>query len=110
VTPEEVPAELIELLDLRAGRTHSRTGSVVAALAEILTRYDELRCEHLSRTAAEFYDAADFLDVIGRQMRELYRTGNHSIEYINGWEDAATRLELRAEAMRRGAAAEDGAP
>lgn len=35
--PEEVPQELIGILDRHAGKEHSKTGSVVAALAEILT-------------------------------------------------------------------------
>lgn len=41
--PERIPQELIDILDLRAGRQHSRTGSVVSCLAEILTAYDRLR-------------------------------------------------------------------
>lgn len=41
--PEDVPQELIDILDERAGKTHSRTGSVVACLAEIITRLDEIR-------------------------------------------------------------------
>lgn len=45
MTPEDVPQELIDLLDDRAGKRHSRTGTVVRTLAEILTRYDELRQE-----------------------------------------------------------------
>jgi hypothetical protein len=48
VTADEVPQELVDLLDERAGKTHSRKGSVLATLAEILTRYDELR-ETISR-------------------------------------------------------------
>ena len=43
MTPEEIPAELLAVLDERAGKTHSRTGSVVRCLAEILTAYDELK-------------------------------------------------------------------
>jgi hypothetical protein len=43
VTPDEVPRQLIDILDRRAGRKHSRDGVVVTTLAEILTRYDELR-------------------------------------------------------------------
>lgn len=39
VTAEGVPSELIEILDRTAGKEHSRTGSVVACLAEILTAY-----------------------------------------------------------------------
>jgi hypothetical protein len=45
MTADEVPQELIDLLDERAGRKHSRTGSVVSTLAEILTLYDELKRE-----------------------------------------------------------------
>jgi DNA-binding XRE family transcriptional regulator len=37
MTPEEVPQELIAILDRAAGRQHSRTGPAVACLAEILT-------------------------------------------------------------------------
>jgi hypothetical protein len=43
VTPEEIPQELVDLLDRAAGRAHSRAGSVVRTLAEILTRYDGVR-------------------------------------------------------------------
>jgi hypothetical protein len=43
VKPEEIPAELVAMLDQTAGRTHSRNGRVVTALAAILTRYEELR-------------------------------------------------------------------
>lgn len=43
--PEEIPQELIDILDERAGKKHSRSGVVVRALAEILTRYDELKKE-----------------------------------------------------------------
>ncbi len=39
MTPEMIPAELVEILDARAGKAHSRTGPVLAALAEILTRF-----------------------------------------------------------------------
>jgi len=42
MTPEEVPAELKEILDSRAGRVHSAEGSVMRTLAEILTRYREI--------------------------------------------------------------------
>jgi hypothetical protein len=40
---EEIPQELTDILDRAAGMNHSRTGSVMRALAEILTRYDEIR-------------------------------------------------------------------
>lgn len=48
MTPAEVPSELIEILNQRAGRDHSRTGSVVATLAEILTRYEQLKTRHVT--------------------------------------------------------------
>lgn len=39
---DEVPQELIDILDRRAGKRHSRNGPVVSCLAEILTAYDEM--------------------------------------------------------------------
>jgi hypothetical protein len=50
MTPEEVPGELLEILDARAGKAHNPLGSVVTSLAEILTRYDELRSERFAMT------------------------------------------------------------
>lgn len=43
--PAEVPQELIDILDERAGKKHSREGRVLTTLAEILTKYDELRAK-----------------------------------------------------------------
>lgn len=42
MTPDEVPAELKEILDERAGRMHSAGGVVMTTLAEILTRHREM--------------------------------------------------------------------
>jgi hypothetical protein len=42
MTAEEIPQELIDILDKAAGRKHSRTGSVISCLAEILTKYQEI--------------------------------------------------------------------
>ena len=39
-TADTVPQELLDILDERAGKRHSRTGPVVAALVEILNAYD----------------------------------------------------------------------
>lgn len=39
----EIPQELVDILDDRAGKKHSRTGPVLTTLAEILTKYDELK-------------------------------------------------------------------
>jgi hypothetical protein len=36
ITPENIPQEWLDILDSRAGKAHSRQGSVVACLAEIL--------------------------------------------------------------------------
>ena len=50
MTSGEIPQELVDLLNARAGRAHSRDGSVLTTLAEILTRYDEIRSGHDGRT------------------------------------------------------------
>lgn len=42
MTPAEIPQELKDILDQRAGKVHSQEGRVMAALAEILTRYQEM--------------------------------------------------------------------
>lgn len=43
MTPEEIPQELVDMLDADAGKQHSRAGPVLASLARILTRYEELQ-------------------------------------------------------------------
>lgn len=43
LTPAEIPQDLIDILDARAGKAHNRTGPVVAALAEVLTRWEEIK-------------------------------------------------------------------
>ncbi len=43
MTPDQIPHELIDMLDQAAGRTHNPDGRVLRTLAAILTRYDELR-------------------------------------------------------------------
>jgi hypothetical protein len=42
MAPDEIPQELIDILDKAAGKEHSRQGRVVACLAEILTRYEKM--------------------------------------------------------------------
>jgi hypothetical protein len=51
VTPDEIPQELLDILDRAAGKTHSRTGRVAATLARILTRHDEIRTERADAAA-----------------------------------------------------------
>jgi hypothetical protein len=43
MSPQEIPQELVDLLDERAGKRHSREGRVLITLAELLTRYDEIK-------------------------------------------------------------------
>ena len=42
MTPDQIPAELKQILHDRAGKQHSDDGPVMAALAEILVRHAEL--------------------------------------------------------------------
>lgn len=42
MTPEEIPQELVDLLNQHAGKIHSRTGPVLQSLAIILTRFKEI--------------------------------------------------------------------
>lgn len=44
---EDIPQELIDILDKHANKKHSRNGHVVRSLGEILTRYDILRVREL---------------------------------------------------------------
>lgn len=71
MTPEEIPQELIDILDERAGKAHSLAGPVVAALAEILTRYQQIA------PAPELWGAADaaaFLGVTRQRVAQLATT------------------------------------
>jgi hypothetical protein len=45
MTPDDIPRELLLILDKRAGKIHSRHGVVAECLAEILTKYDEMKEE-----------------------------------------------------------------
>lgn len=47
MTPEEIPDELVQMLDEAAGKEHSRQGPVLTTLARILTRYEEIRAPEL---------------------------------------------------------------
>lgn len=40
---EDIPQELVDLVDERARKKHSREGIVLTTLAEVLTRYDEIK-------------------------------------------------------------------
>lgn len=45
MSPEEIPQELLDILNTRAKKKHSREHSAVSCLAEILTAYEELRAK-----------------------------------------------------------------
>lgn len=45
--PEDIPQELVDILNERAGKIHKRDGYAIEALAEILTRYDEMKAQEL---------------------------------------------------------------
>jgi hypothetical protein len=47
----EIPAELREILDRRAGKVHSAEGPVMRCLAEILTRHREIVLSEASITS-----------------------------------------------------------
>lgn len=40
---EDIPAELVAILDKRAGKVHRPDGTVMQVLAELLTEYDRLK-------------------------------------------------------------------
>ena len=47
MSPWQVPQELLDMLDKDAGKRHSREGPVVASLARILTRHEEMLLEEV---------------------------------------------------------------
>lgn len=56
----DIPQELIDILDRAAGRAHTQTGSVVTALADILTAYDRIR-----ESSLELWDTATIAKQLG---------------------------------------------
>jgi hypothetical protein len=42
VKPQDIPPVLVSILDRRAGKVHSRDGNVLAALAEILDKFQAM--------------------------------------------------------------------
>jgi hypothetical protein len=54
ITPENIPQEWLDILDRRAGKAHSRQGSVVTCLAEILNAaLPALTARHNTQLASE---------------------------------------------------------
>lgn len=50
---DDIPQELIDILDDRAGKKHSRSGSVVSCLAEILTKWEDIKRDQVSNRLEE---------------------------------------------------------
>lgn len=53
MTPDEVPQEIIDIVDRDAGKVHSRRGPVVATIAKVLTRWEELKLPSNSEDGRE---------------------------------------------------------
>lgn len=101
MTPEEIPQELVDLLDGFAGKTHSRQGSVLAALAAILTRYDELELARARTMVAAVADGTARLMEALEPVRDA-ATGYRVRLLGSGWpSDVASRMagELHAAMM-----------
>lgn len=89
----EIPQELIDILDLRAGKIHSRNGRVVKALAEILTEYD--RIKEGKKTMKELLP-------IDTEVLVTPNRGDGSPPYkaiICGYDMGRTKYQLRPEIM-----------
>ena len=73
----DIPQELVDILDERAGRKHSREGSVVTTLAEILTRYDELKGMEMDSEHTASIDPPDWVSVRLREAANIVRGDGH---------------------------------
>lgn len=73
VISKDIPQELVDILDDRAGKIHSRSGPVVSCLAEILTKYEEIKFQRLEEIMARFFlmypIPANGLDTQAQMMR-----------------------------------------
>lgn len=49
VNVAEIPQELIDILNERAGKVHRPEGNAIQTLAEILTKYDEIKARQANR-------------------------------------------------------------
>lgn len=90
--PADVPQRYLDMLNQAAGREHSRTGSVVACLAEILTEY---------LGAAPDPDPSDELEALDPS--QLMRVLIH-VQDAEGWQWSALAYVV-SEVMAAGAKA-----
>jgi hypothetical protein len=73
--PEDVPPQLKEILDRAAGKDHSATGSVMTALAEILTVHEEAvraESEEAFRILRAQHKAYRDMDEVGLELMSAY--------------------------------------
>lgn len=103
----EIPQELIDILDDRAGKKHSRTGSVVACLAEILTRWEEIRPQGTDgyptawTATAHKMTETDYRGVIERRLSEV-RAQSKRCQHRHRTREAARRCATRSLASEVG--------
>jgi len=69
MAPEDIPDELMDIVNKAAGREHSKTGTVGRTLALVLTRYDELRDRPATRRAR----SADVARAVGLSASTVQR-------------------------------------
>lgn len=70
MTPEQVPAELVAMLDADAGKAHATQGPVLASLARILTRHEQQLREQVAADLLSWCEEHDrafvSIDTIGQ--------------------------------------------
>lgn len=69
--PEDIPQELVDLLDERADKVHNRTGSVLTTLADILTLWEEIRRRKI-REANKTSMYGEMLAELGNRMKGAF--------------------------------------
>lgn len=93
-----IPQELVDIVDRDAGKQHSRSGSVLASLARVLTRYDEMRSGVRVGVAVLCWRGGQFLmqQRRGGRGEGCWSVPGGQIEHGETWQHAAIR-EVREE-------------
>jgi hypothetical protein len=89
----EIPQRLVDILDKRAGKVHSRQGPVLAALAEILTEYKEVNMTQLTQ---EWF----------MEMARLIKARDHGLQMIERWQTKVNESEAAIAALSEGTPAQ----
>lgn len=94
-TAQNLPDELVQILDRTAGKEHSEGGSVRSALAEILNQYD---LRHLTEAERELFELAEAQRRAGALLHEAVRRAN-----ANGvsWSKMGRAIGLPRETLYR---------